>query len=210
MVGTLAWWVANWTRPELAFFAGHKLQRYQCYPEPKQHFEAAQRAFRYLKKGTQSERLRLGGDLILRAYTDADFCQDRINGKSVTGYVIIIMLGDSPIVWASTRLHQTTAVITTSSTTVEVEYLALRSGLKDDIMWLRHLLVDLGCPQAEPTPVIEDNSACIEWARNMVVSQKTRHFHVSYHLAKEEQQVNLGTIRMHYANTSDQLAERPP
>jgi len=37
-------------------------------------------------------------------------------------------------------------------------------------MWLRHLLVDLSCPQAEPTPVIEDNSACIEWARDMVVS----------------------------------------
>ncbi|CAM9626060.1 unnamed protein product, partial [Heterosigma akashiwo] len=133
MVGTLAW-VANWTRPELAF-AVHKLQRYQCNPEPK-HFEAAQRAFRYLK-GTQSERLRLGGDLVLRAYTDADFCQDRINGKSVTGYVI--MLGDSPIVWAS-RLQ---TAVTTS--TVEAEYLALRSGLKD-IMWLRHLLVDLGCP----------------------------------------------------------------
>ncbi|CAN0097576.1 unnamed protein product [Heterosigma akashiwo] len=57
MVGTLAW-VANWTRPELAFTV-HKLQRYQNDPEPK-HFEAAQKAFRYLK-GTQSERLRLGG-----------------------------------------------------------------------------------------------------------------------------------------------------
>ena len=66
MVGTLAW-VANWTRPELAFTV-HKLQqRYRSNPEPK-HFEAAQRAFRYLK-GTQSEQLRLGGDLILRAYT---------------------------------------------------------------------------------------------------------------------------------------------
>ncbi|CAM9928174.1 unnamed protein product, partial [Heterosigma akashiwo] len=58
MVGTLAW-VANWTRPELAFTV-HKLQRYQSNPEPN-HFEAAQRAFRYLK-GTQSEQLRLGGD----------------------------------------------------------------------------------------------------------------------------------------------------
>ncbi|CAN0029700.1 unnamed protein product, partial [Heterosigma akashiwo] len=55
MVGTLAW-VANWTRPELAFTV-HKLQRYQSNPEPK-HFEAAQRVCRYLK-GTQSEQLRL-------------------------------------------------------------------------------------------------------------------------------------------------------
>ncbi|CAM9601905.1 unnamed protein product, partial [Heterosigma akashiwo] len=86
MVGTLAW-VANWTRPELAFSV-HKLQRTQNNPEPK-HFEAAERAFRYLK-GTQSETLRLGGNLILRAFTDADFCADRIDGKSVTGYVLLL------------------------------------------------------------------------------------------------------------------------
>ncbi|CAM9587988.1 unnamed protein product, partial [Heterosigma akashiwo] len=43
MVGTLAW-VANWTRPELAF-AVHKLQRTQCNPEAK-HFEAVERVFR--------------------------------------------------------------------------------------------------------------------------------------------------------------------
>ncbi|CAM9798397.1 unnamed protein product, partial [Heterosigma akashiwo] len=69
MVGTLAW-VANWTRPELAFTV-HKLQPTQHDPEPK-HFEAAERAFRYLK-GTQSESLRLGGDLVLRAFSDLDF-----------------------------------------------------------------------------------------------------------------------------------------
>ncbi|CAM9339354.1 unnamed protein product, partial [Heterosigma akashiwo] len=113
MVGTLAW-VANWTRPELAF-AVHKLQRTQSNPEPK-HFEAVQRAFRYLK-GTQSESLRLGGDLVLRAFSDADFCNDRIDGKSVTGYVLF--LGDAPIVWSS-KLQ---GAVTTS--TVEAEYLAL-------------------------------------------------------------------------------------
>ncbi|CAM9988762.1 unnamed protein product [Heterosigma akashiwo] len=158
MVGTLAW-VANWTRPELAFTV-HKLQRTQCNPEAK-HFEAAERAFRYLK-GTQSESLRLGGDLVLRAFSDSDLCSDRIDGKSVTGY--ILFLGDTPILWSS-KLQ---GVVTTS--TAEAEYLALRSSIKD-IMWLRHLLADLGCPQQEPTPVVEDNSACIEWANDLVVSK---------------------------------------
>ena len=74
MVGTLAW-LSNWTRLKIAFTV-HKLQRAQSDPEPK-HFKAAERVFCYLK-GTQSERLRLGGGLVLRAYTDsADFCQDR-------------------------------------------------------------------------------------------------------------------------------------
>ncbi|CAN0039511.1 unnamed protein product, partial [Heterosigma akashiwo] len=152
-------WVANSTRPELAFSV-HKLQRAQSNPEPK-HFEAAERAFRYLK-GTQSECLRLGGDFVLRAF------------KSVSGYVLL--LGDAPIIWAS-RLQ---GAVTTS--TVEAEYLALRSAVKD-IMWLRHLLKDLGCPQLDPTPVVEDNSACIEWAHDLVFfSKKNRHFHVSYKL----------------------------
>ncbi|CAM9977196.1 unnamed protein product [Heterosigma akashiwo] len=141
MVGTLAW-VANWTRPELAF-ADHKPQRSQSNPEPK-HFEAAERAFWYLK-GIQSECLRLGGDLVLCAFTDADFCADRADGRSVSGYVIL--LGNAPIVWAS-RLQ---GAVTTS--TVEAEYLALRAAVKD-IMWLRHLLVDIGCPQQDPTPVV--------------------------------------------------------
>ncbi|CAM9485080.1 unnamed protein product, partial [Heterosigma akashiwo] len=192
MVGTLAW-VANWTRPELAF-AVHKLQRTQINPEPK-HFEAVQRAFRYLK-GTQSESLRLGGDLVLRAFSDADFCNDRVDGKSVTGY--ILFLGDAPIVWSS-KLQ---GAVTTS--TVEAEYLALRSAVKD-IMWLRSLLAEMGCPQHEPTPVVEDNSACVEWANDMLVNKRNRHFHVSYHLAKE--QVSLGTIRMFFIKTHDQVAD---
>ncbi|CAM9594320.1 unnamed protein product, partial [Heterosigma akashiwo] len=191
MVGTLAW-VTNWARR--SWLLRFKLQRTQNDPEPK-HFEAAERAFRYLK-GTQSESLRLGGDLVLRAFSDSDFCSDRIDGKSVTGYVLF--LGDAPIIWSS-KLQ---GAVTTS--TVEAEYLALRSSVKD-IMWLRHLLADLGCPQQEPTPVVEDNSACIEWASDLLISKKNRHFHVSYHLAKE--QVSLGTIRMLFIKTHDQVAD---
>ncbi|CAM9831219.1 unnamed protein product, partial [Heterosigma akashiwo] len=70
-------------------------------------------------------------------FTDVDICSDRTGGKSVSGYVLL--LGDAPIVWAS-RLQ---GAVTTS--TMEAEYLALRSAVKD-IIWLRHLLQDLGCP----------------------------------------------------------------
>ena len=61
----------------------------------------------------------LGGDLVLCAFTDTDFCSDRTDGNSVSGYVLL--LGDAPIVWAS-RLQ---GAVTTS--TVEAEYLALCS-----------------------------------------------------------------------------------
>ncbi|CAM9988549.1 unnamed protein product [Heterosigma akashiwo] len=74
-------------------------------------------------------------------------------------------------------------------------------------MWPRNHLYDLGCTQAQPTQIINDNSsACIEWANDLLVSKKNRYFCVSYHLAKE--QVNfLGTIRMCYTKTSDQVAD---
>ncbi|CAN0093632.1 unnamed protein product, partial [Heterosigma akashiwo] len=192
-------WLGRWpglrTGQDRACFCSPQASAHtQINPEPK-HFEAVQRAFRYLK-GTQSESLRLGGDLVLRAFSDAGFCNDRVDGKSVTGY--ILFLGDAPIVWSS-KLQ---GAVTTS--TVEAEYVALRSAVKD-IMWLRSLLAEMGCPQHEPTPVVEDNSACVEWANDMLVNKRNRHFHVSYHLAKE--QVSLGTIRMFFIKTHDQVAD---
>ncbi|CAM9929900.1 unnamed protein product, partial [Heterosigma akashiwo] len=83
MVGTLSW-IATWSIPEISF-AVHKLQRATNYPEAK-HFAAAGRVFKYLK-GSGNKSIKLGGGTILRAYCDADFCTDRIDGKSVTGYI---------------------------------------------------------------------------------------------------------------------------
>ncbi|CAM9944193.1 unnamed protein product, partial [Heterosigma akashiwo] len=82
MVGTLSW-IATWSIPEISF-AVHKLQATPFnYPEAK-HFAAAGRVFKYLK-GSGNKSIKFGGGTILRAYCDADFCTDRIDGKSVTG-----------------------------------------------------------------------------------------------------------------------------
>ncbi|CAM9692625.1 unnamed protein product, partial [Heterosigma akashiwo] len=131
-VGTLSSWIATWSIPEISF-AIHKLQRATNYPEAK-HFAAAGRVFKYLK-GSGNKSIKLGGGTILRAYCDADFCTDRIDGKSVTGY--IVFLGDSPVVWTS-RLQKSISTCTT-----EAEYLALGECAKD-VMWLQYLLVELG------------------------------------------------------------------
>ncbi|CAN0073972.1 unnamed protein product, partial [Heterosigma akashiwo] len=82
MVGNLSW-MATWSIPEISF-AVHELQRATNYPEAK-HFAAAGRVFKYLK-GSGNKSIKLGDGTILRAYCDADFCTDRIDGKSVTGY----------------------------------------------------------------------------------------------------------------------------
>ena len=126
MVGTLSW-TATWSIPEISF-AVHKLPRATNYLEAK-HVAAAGRVFKYLK-GSGNKSIKLGGGIILRAYCDADFCTDRIDGKSVTGYTIF--LGDSPVVWTS-RLQKSVSTCTTKA-----EYLALGECTKD-VMWLRYL-----------------------------------------------------------------------
>ncbi|CAM9876073.1 unnamed protein product, partial [Heterosigma akashiwo] len=192
MVGTLAW-VSTWSVPEITF-AVHKLQRATNYPEPK-HFAAAARVFKYLK-GTGHKALRIGGGTILRAYCDADFVNDRLDGKSVTGY--IIFLGDSPIVWTS-RLQKSV-----STSTTEAEYLALGECTKD-VMWLRYLLSELGAKQILPTDINEDNQACISWATEITVTRKNRHLHVNYHFAREKVQSN--EIKVRYIETKEQIAD---
>ncbi|CAM9386001.1 unnamed protein product, partial [Heterosigma akashiwo] len=103
------------------------------------------------------------------------------------------------------RDAQTSEMMPTTAGGAIVKTLEVVTETGTDIMWLRNLLVDLGCPQQEPTPVVEDNSACIEWANDLVFSKKNRHFHVSDHLAKE--QVSLGAIRMFFIRTHDQVAD---
>jgi hypothetical protein len=192
MVGTLSW-IATWSIPEISF-AVHKLQRATNYPEAK-HFAAAGRVFKYLK-GSGNKSIKLGGGTILRAYCDADFCTDRIDGKSVTGY--IVFLGDSPVVWTS-RLQKSVTTCTT-----EAEYLALGECAKD-VMWLRYLLAELGFKQIKPTTVNEDNTACISWATEITVTRKNRHLHVNYHYVREL--VQQKEIEVKYINTSEQVGD---
>ncbi|CAM9774525.1 unnamed protein product, partial [Heterosigma akashiwo] len=164
------------------------------YPEAK-HFAAAGRVFKYLK-GSGNKSIKLGGGTILRAYCDADFFTDRIDGKSVTGY--IVFLGDSPVVWTS-RLQKSVTTCTT-----EAEYLALGECAKD-VMWLRYLLAEIGFKQIKPTTVNEDNTACISWATEITVTRKNRHFHVNYHYVREL--VQQKEIEVKYINTSEQVGD---
>ncbi|CAM9465877.1 unnamed protein product, partial [Heterosigma akashiwo] len=129
-------------------------------------------------------------------YCDADFVNDRLDGKSVTGY--IIFLGDSPIVWTS-RLQKSV-----STSTTEAEYLALGECTKD-VMWLRYLLSELGAKQILPTDINEDNQACISWATEITVTRKNRHLHVNYHFAREKVQSN--EIKVRYIETKEQIAD---
>ena len=129
IVGSIMY-LACVTRPDLAF-AASQLSRYVVSPTHEQLVEA-KRSLRYLA-GTRAYKLTLGvrrkvfgavGEEPMKAciYSDADFANCPDTSRSVTGYVML--LGGSPIAWASRRQP----VVTKS--TMAAEYVAALNGYR--------------------------------------------------------------------------------
>ena len=75
------------TRPDIAY-ALSVLCKYMSNPgQP--HWQAAKRVLRYLK-WTKNVPLKLGGDLVLSTYSDADFAGDQDDRKSTRAYTFMI------------------------------------------------------------------------------------------------------------------------
>ncbi|GBO21046.1 Retrovirus-related Pol polyprotein from transposon RE2 [Araneus ventricosus] len=59
----------------------------------------------------------------LTAYTDASWAADKMDHKSISGYVIF--LGDVPVSWSTSKQKCTTL------SSMEVEYIALSEAMKE-------------------------------------------------------------------------------
>jgi hypothetical protein len=89
------------TRPDIAFTLG-KLSQYMSNP-CERHGKALKKLLRYLNS-TITQKLRFGpGGARKRfaVYSDADWAGDKVDRKSVSGYVIMFYGG--PIAWGSQR-----------------------------------------------------------------------------------------------------------
>ncbi|KAK2370481.1 hypothetical protein QL285_083530 [Trifolium repens] len=69
-------------------------------------------------------------------------------------------------------------IVSRSST--EAGYRALASTTTE-IVWLRWLLSDMGCPLTEPTPMYYDNKSAIQIAHNSVFHERTNHIEIDCH-----------------------------
>ncbi len=72
-----------------------------------------------------------------------------------------MLYNKSPISWKS-KMQKTTAL-----STAEAEYYSASTAAME-LLYLRYLLERLDFAQQKPTPVYEDNSACIEWGNNVI------------------------------------------
>ena len=130
VVGALMW-VANMTRPDLAYTA-HTLAKFGDNPGP-EHWKAVMKALQYLKP-TASLGVTYGGatedNMKLSAWVDADHASCPDTRRSVSGGAV--MLGGGAIRWFS-RAQRITA-----TTTSESEYVAL-AEIVNELRFLRQV-----------------------------------------------------------------------
>jgi hypothetical protein len=74
------------------------------------------------------------------------------------------------------------------------------------ILYLRALLEQLGIAQKVPTPVYEDNTACIEWGNNVISGrERAKHIDIRKHFAHEV--IWNGEMKLIKVLTTSQLAD---
>ena len=183
------------SRPDIAFAVGY-LGRFSSNPT-EFNLNMAKKCVHYLI-GTQNLKIlfrkNISSELNLEIFVDADWGggEDR---KSTTGFVALI--NNAPVSWQSK--HQPTMAL--SST--EAEYMAATQATKEAI-WLHQLLSKLRHPQKGATIIFEDNSGCIELAKNPIHHARTKHIDIQHHFVREK--VLLGKVKLVHCSTNEQLA----
>ena len=185
------------TRPDGAYWIG-RVSKYMNNPS-QAHHKAVKNGLRYLKQ-TQGLGLKFGGrdihELKLEAFADADYASDKEKRRSLSGYVI--MFGGAAVSWKSKQQP------CTAQSTAEAEYVALCEAAKE-VVYLRRMCRDLGVEQVGPTPMYEDNQACISMVNFPVYTDRNKHIDVRYHYTRSL--VEEGIVEVSYVSTHDQLAD---
>ncbi|GKU87923.1 hypothetical protein SLEP1_g2250 [Rubroshorea leprosula] len=145
LVGSLQYLALTW--PDISF-AVNKLSQF-LHATSDVHWQATKRILRYLK-GSLFHGLLLCQQPIspLHAFSDSDWAGDKDTYHSTTGYVVF--LGSNPISWRACKQR----TIARSST--EAEYCALTVA-SSELVWLKHLLHELGHPISECPTIYCDN-----------------------------------------------------
>ena len=133
---------------------------------------AAKRTLRYLV-GTIDLGINYeSNNASLTGYSDADFANNELDRRSLTGYVFKI--GNAAITW-NTRKQPTVAL-----STMEAKYMAVAAATREAI-WLRQLISELGIDTVGPTPIHVDNRAAIELTKDSKFHTYAKHIDIKHH-----------------------------
>ncbi|GKV48448.1 hypothetical protein SLEP1_g55261 [Rubroshorea leprosula] len=160
LVGSLQY--LNLTRPDITF-AVNRLSQFLHAPSDV-HMQAAKRVLRYLK-GSIFHGLLLRRQPLspLHAFSDSDWAGDKDTLRSTTGY--LVFLGRNPISWKACKQK------TVARSSTEAEYRAL-AAVSSEVMWVCHLLRELGHPVSSPPAVYCDNVGATHLSSNPIRRDK--------------------------------------
>ena len=129
-------------------------------------------------KGTEDYGLwyKLGGNLNLKVFTDADWIVNIDDRKSTSGGAFF--LGKILVSWTNKKKNYT------SQSTVEVEYVAATVNYSN-IVWFKQLLEGMKVEIKEPIVMFCDNTSEINILKNPVMHSKTKHIAIKYHFVRE-------------------------
>lgn len=169
--------------------------------------EACDRVFRYLA-GTQTHGLLFGRhhaagsqlgsspQIAITAYADADWASDRVDRKSITGWVA--MINGDPVSWASKKQK----VVSQSS--CEAELYAEAAAI-NETKWLNGLLGELGLSTISAPLICGDNQSTQALSKNGIKSERTKHVAIKYAFIHDE--VSNGRVRLQWVPSAEQLAD---
>jgi hypothetical protein len=185
-------YLSKCTRPDITYAVNQVARKMENPTEG--DWKNVKRIFRYLS-GTKDLGLTYTkDDEKIVGYSDASYASmpDR---KSTSGYLFI--MNNGAITWRSKRQP----VVATSS--MEAEYIALASAAKE-ALWIRKIAMELH-QQEEKMVIMEDNQACIKFARDAIHNDRTKHIDVRYFFVRDR--VEKNQLQLLYCPTTEMLAD---
>ena len=111
----------------------------------------------------------------LEGYSDSNWATNIDDRKSLSG--ICVFLGGNLITWSSRKQK----AVARSST--EAKYKALSSAVTD-LMWVQHLLTEIGISISQPMLLWSDNLGAQALACNLVYHVRTKHIELDVHFIR--------------------------
>ncbi|XP_070052697.1 uncharacterized mitochondrial protein AtMg00810-like [Nicotiana tomentosiformis] len=185
----------NVTRPYITF-AVSMVSQFMSAPIVK-HWEALEQILYYLKRAPGLGILYSNySHSRIDCFVDADWVGSKIDRRSTTGYCVFV--GGNLVSWRSKKQN----VVSRSS--AESEYRAMAQSTCE-IMWIHHLLTEIGLKHPTPSKLRCDNQVALHIASNLVYYERTKHIKIDCHFIREKSQENL--ISTGYMKTGEQLAD---
>ena len=195
LVGSLIY-LASCTRPDLAF-AVSTLSRFMANPGMA-HWKAAQRTLQYIKK-TKNWGLtycKREGGIKTEGYVDASWGPGPDDRLSQGAY--FYNMGGAAVVWHNKRLQGT------AQSSTESEYSAVGLAAME-LNWMWNLLEELGWNPQEPIQLHCDSQSSMNLLANPVYHERTKHFEVKWHYAREK--IQEKKLKMSFVGTKTQCAD---